>query len=122
MKEHFDALGLGAHKEFIHFALTSQDVNNVAQPLMLRDAVQQAYVPTLKKLIGEVKPVSTVVIVVVRSCARLSAFETRQGHLASKFRSVSFIYFFNTQIHGHMNVLVCPGFVAAFWARHSCGP
>lgn len=55
LKEHFDALGLGAHKEFIHFALTSQDVNNVAQPLMLRDAIQQSYLPTLRKFIKEVR-------------------------------------------------------------------
>lgn len=55
LKEHFDTLGLGAHKEFIHFALTSQDVNNVAQPLMLRDAIQQSYLPTLKKFIKEVR-------------------------------------------------------------------
>lgn len=97
LKEHFDALGLGAHKEFIHFALTSQDVNNVAQPLMLRDAIQQAYLPTLKKLIGEVKPVSTVVIVLVRTCARLSAFETRQNLCASTSFSVSF-----DKTHKHM--------------------
>ena len=36
LKKHFDALGLAEQKEFIHFALTSQDVNNVAMPLMMQ--------------------------------------------------------------------------------------
>ncbi|MBL0714469.1 MAG: adenylosuccinate lyase [Desulfosarcina sp.] len=38
LKERFEALGLGNHKEFIHFGLTSQDINNTAIPLSLRDA------------------------------------------------------------------------------------
>ena len=35
LKEQFDALGIGSYKEFIHFGLTSQDINNTATPLML---------------------------------------------------------------------------------------
>ncbi len=38
IKARFEELGLGAHKEFIHFGLTSQDINNTAVPLSLRDA------------------------------------------------------------------------------------
>jgi adenylosuccinate lyase len=38
LKERFEQLGLGAHREFIHFSLTSQDINNTAVPLSLRDA------------------------------------------------------------------------------------
>ena len=47
LKERFDALGLAAHKEFIHFGLTSQDINNTAMPAMLRDAWRQVVRPAL---------------------------------------------------------------------------
>jgi len=51
LKEKFDALGLSEHKEFIHFGLTSQDINNTAFPAMLRDAIQNAYYPLINNLI-----------------------------------------------------------------------
>ena len=55
LKRKFDGLGLGHVKEFIHFALTSQDVNHVALPLMLRDALASCYVPELRRLIAELR-------------------------------------------------------------------
>ena len=55
IKDKFDELGLGEHKEFIHFALTSQDINNVAQPLMMQAAVQNVYLPALKDLIADLR-------------------------------------------------------------------
>lgn len=51
LKEKFDALGLTEHKEFIHFGLTSQDINNTAFPAMLRDAIQNGYYPLINNLI-----------------------------------------------------------------------
>lgn len=51
LKEKFDALELSEHKEFIHFGLTSQDINNTAFPAMLRDAIQNAYDPLINNLI-----------------------------------------------------------------------
>ncbi|HPV56942.1 MAG TPA: lyase family protein, partial [Tenuifilaceae bacterium] len=51
LKEKFDALGLTEHKEFIHFGLTSQDINNTAFPAMLRDAIQNVYYPLINNLI-----------------------------------------------------------------------
>ena len=51
IKEKMDVLGLSAHKEFVHFGLTSQDVNNTATPLLLAEAVKEAYLP----LLGEVR-------------------------------------------------------------------
>ena len=52
IKEQFDKLGnLEQYKEFIHFGLTSQDINNTAQPLMLKDALEQVYIPELKKVL-----------------------------------------------------------------------
>ena len=52
LKEKFDLLDLAVHKEFIHFGLTSQDVNNTAVPLMLKDAVANVYLPKLRKLVA----------------------------------------------------------------------
>ena len=50
LKEKFDTLGLSVYKEFIHFGLTSQDINNTAFPMMWRDALQQVYIPQLETL------------------------------------------------------------------------
>ena len=52
LKEKFDGLGLSAWKEFIHFGLTSQDINNTAQPLMLKDALENEYIPALKEIVS----------------------------------------------------------------------
>ncbi|MFT3739702.1 MAG: adenylosuccinate lyase [Breznakibacter sp.] len=53
IKEEFDILGLQAYKEFIHFGLTSQDINNTAVPYSLRDAVHEIYYPLLEELIQQ---------------------------------------------------------------------
>jgi adenylosuccinate lyase len=45
IKKEFDALGLEEYKEFIHFGLTSQDINNTAIPLSLKEALNEVYVP-----------------------------------------------------------------------------
>ena len=45
IKEKFDALGLSEYKEFIHFGLTSQDINNTAVPLSIKEAMNDVYVP-----------------------------------------------------------------------------
>lgn len=54
LKEKFDALQLSDHKEFIHFGLTSQDINNTATPMMWRDALHKAYIPELEKLVSRI--------------------------------------------------------------------
>lgn len=48
LKETFDALGLAPYKEFIHFGLTSQDINNTAMPLALKEAWQAVMLPALQ--------------------------------------------------------------------------
>ncbi|HMM11800.1 MAG TPA: adenylosuccinate lyase [Bacteroidales bacterium] len=50
VKSRMDAAGLGAWREYVHFGLTSQDVNNTAQPAALRDAVWQVVVPALESI------------------------------------------------------------------------
>ncbi|MEM7087203.1 MAG: adenylosuccinate lyase [Bacteroidota bacterium] len=59
IKEKFDALGLAAHKEFIHFGLTSQDINNTAVPLSLKDAMNEVYVPQLLELKDKLKALAS---------------------------------------------------------------
>lgn len=55
IKEQFDALGLSEFKEFIHFGLTSQDINNTAIPLSIKDAMNEAYVPEYLNVLKELK-------------------------------------------------------------------
>ncbi len=50
LKEKFDELGLERYKEFIHFGLTSQDINNTATPMMWREALNDIYIPALDEL------------------------------------------------------------------------
>lgn len=52
LKEKFEALNLHDYVEFIHFGLTSQDINNTATPLMLKDALEKVYIPLLEDLVG----------------------------------------------------------------------
>ncbi|MRT93993.1 adenylosuccinate lyase [Ancylomarina sp. 16SWW S1-10-2] len=58
IKEKFDALNLHKYKEFIHFGLTSQDINNTATPYSLRDAVHDVYYPLLDELIEKMESLS----------------------------------------------------------------
>ena len=51
IKEKFDVLGLQKHKEFIHFGLTSQDINNTAIPLSIKEALNEVYVPHYKEVL-----------------------------------------------------------------------
>ena len=51
LKEKFEALGIAEYKEFIHLALTSQDINNTATPLLLKNALEEVYIPALEDLL-----------------------------------------------------------------------
>ncbi|MDX2432575.1 MAG: adenylosuccinate lyase [Bacteroides sp.] len=59
LKEQFESMGMEAHKEFIHFGLTSQDINNTATPLSLKDAMKRAYYPLLDELTGTLEKLAT---------------------------------------------------------------
>ena len=58
IKEKFELLGLSNFKEFIHFGLTSQDINNTAIPLSTKEAFEQVYLPSLIALIAKLKELS----------------------------------------------------------------
>lgn len=55
IKAKFDTLGLQKHKEFIHFALTSQDINNTAIPYSIKEAMNEVYVPLFMELTDSLK-------------------------------------------------------------------
>ncbi len=58
IKEAFDRMGLQAYKEFIHFGLTSQDINNTSVPLSVKEALEEVYFPELQKLVDCLKAYS----------------------------------------------------------------
>jgi adenylosuccinate lyase len=58
IKSKFDALGLEKYKEFIHFGLTSQDINNTAIPLSTKEAFEDVYMPSLISVIQKLKELS----------------------------------------------------------------
>ena len=55
IKKEMDELGLTESKEFIHFGLTSQDINNTSVPLSLKDAIEQVYYPVLNEVLDKLK-------------------------------------------------------------------
>jgi len=59
LKEKMQALGLDAYLEFIHFGLTSQDINNTAIPLSLKEGLQNVYIPQLEEIIARLRAFSS---------------------------------------------------------------
>ena len=56
LKEEFDKIGgLDAYKEFIHFGLTSQDINNTSVPLSMKEALAEVYIPVVEELIAQLR-------------------------------------------------------------------
>jgi adenylosuccinate lyase len=55
IKEQFDTLNLEAYKEFIHFGLTSQDINNTAIPMSIKDAFDEVYTPAYETLLARLE-------------------------------------------------------------------
>ncbi len=60
IKEKFDAIGgLDEYKEFVHFGLTSQDINNTSIPCSIKDALEKVYYPAIEELIAQLKEYAT---------------------------------------------------------------
>ncbi|MEG2612404.1 MAG: lyase family protein, partial [Alistipes sp.] len=55
LKEKMDTLGLDSYKEFVHFGLTSQDINNTAIPLSLKEALTEVYYPAIETVVAKLK-------------------------------------------------------------------
>lgn len=58
LKNRLETMGLGAYKEFVHFGLTSQDINNTATPLLLKEAMHELMAPKLKQVREALKKLS----------------------------------------------------------------
>ena len=58
IKEKFDGLNIQSYKEFIHFGLTSQDINNTAIPMSLKDSLEEVYYPALDELTAKLADLS----------------------------------------------------------------
>lgn len=58
LKECFDSLKFSKYKEFIHFGLTSQDINNTATPMLFKDAVNNLYLPLIGRIINDLRRMS----------------------------------------------------------------
>ena len=60
LKEEFDKMGgMDDYKEFIHFGLTSQDINNTSVPLSIKEALERVYYPLIEELIAQLKTYAT---------------------------------------------------------------
>ncbi|KJD33358.1 adenylosuccinate lyase [Tamlana nanhaiensis] len=98
IKEKFDALDLSAYKEFIHFGLTSQDINNTAIPLSIKEAMNDVYVPEYFTVLNKLKELVT-------EWANISMLARTHGQPASPTRLGKEIEVFVVRLEEQFNLL-----------------
>ena len=98
LKEKFDALGLEEHKEFIHFGLTSQDINNTAIPLSILDANAQIYLPAIKAISEKIQ-------LVAKEWKDIPMLARTHGQPASPTRLGKEIYIFHHRLQAQLELL-----------------
>lgn len=98
IKEKFDALGLSQYKEFIHFGLTSQDINNTAIPLSIKDAMNDVYVPEYFKVLERLKTLT-------KDWAEIPMLARTHGQPASPTRLGKEIEVFVVRLEEQFNLL-----------------
>ncbi len=98
IKEKFDALGLSEFKEFIHFGLTSQDINNTAIPLSIKEAMNDIYVPEYFTVLKKLKEL-------VKDWAQISMLARTHGQPASPTRLGKEIDVFVVRLEEQFNLL-----------------
>ena len=107
LKKKFDELNLSQYKEFIHFGLTSQDINNTAIPLSLKEFMNAGLVPAIDKLVN----VLTVLSVQWKDIALLAR---THGQPASPTRLGKEIYVFVERIQKQLELLKTIPYTAKF--------
>lgn len=107
IKNKFDALGLSDFKEFIHFGLTSQDINNTAIPLLLKEAYEKIYLPQLITIIARLKELST-------EWKEIPLLARTHGQPASPTRLGKEILVFVTRLEEQVRLLFNVPFAAKF--------
>lgn len=107
IKKAFDKLGLGQYKEFIHFGLTSQDINNTAIPLSAKEAFEDVYMPSLIAVIAKLKELSV-------EWANVPMLARTHGQPASPTRLGKEILVFVERLEEQMRLLFNIPFAAKF--------
>lgn len=107
IKTKFDTLGLEPYKEFIHFGLTSQDINNTAIPLSTKEAFENAYLPGLISVIQKLKELSV-------EWANVPMLARTHGQPASPTRLGKEILVFVERLEEQMRLLFNVPFAAKF--------
>ncbi|WP_282019129.1 adenylosuccinate lyase [Salegentibacter mishustinae] len=98
LKNKFDELGLEESKEFIHFGLTSQDINNTAVPLSLKDAIEAEYLPEVEEIIAKLTQLS-------QDWANVPLLARTHGQPASPTRLGKEIEVFITRLESQLDLL-----------------
>lgn len=103
LKEQFDKIGgMEPYKEFIHFGLTSQDINNTSVPLSLKEALEEVYYPQLEELIAQLDTYAT-------EWADIPMLAKTHGQPASPTRLGKEIYVFSYRLKRQLATLkTCP--------------
>ena len=107
IKTAFDNLGLSQYKEFIHFGLTSQDINNTAIPLSTKEAFENVYLKSLVALISKLKELS-------QDWAEIPMLARTHGQPASPTRLGKEIAVFVERLEEQMRMLFTIPFAAKF--------
>lgn len=98
IKKELDALKLGALKEWVHFGLTSQDINNTAVPLMWKEALEHEFYPAVANLILELKNLA-------RTWARIPMLARTHGQPASPTKLGKEIMVFVERLEAQLDLL-----------------
>ncbi|NER11969.1 adenylosuccinate lyase [Leptobacterium flavescens] len=107
IKNKFDQLNIADYKEFIHFGLTSQDINNTAIPLSIKEALQQSYMPSLVSVLDKLKELAT-------EWAGIPMLARTHGQPASPTRLGKEIQVFVTRIEEQIKLLQQVPYAAKF--------
>ncbi|MDG1042662.1 MAG: adenylosuccinate lyase [Flavobacteriaceae bacterium] len=98
IKDKFDALQISEYKEFIHFGLTSQDINNTAIPLSIKDAISAVYIPEYNTLLSCLKGL-------VKEWSEIPLLARTHGQPASPTRLGKEVDVFVTRLNAQFEVL-----------------
>lgn len=107
IKEKFDAIGMSQYKEFIHFGLTSQDINNTAVPLSLKEGLLEVIVPELDALMATLKEMA-------KKWLNVPMLAHTHGQPASPTTVGKEIYVFHYRLERQINHLLAMPFAAKF--------
>ncbi len=107
IKEEFDKLELSKYKEFIHFGLTSQDINNTAVPLSIKDAFTDVFFPELTSVLDKLKQLST-------DWQEIPMLARTHGQAASPTKLGKEIFVFVERIENQINLMTNIPFSAKF--------